>query len=76
MKTRGKFICTGKINNRGTLSVEFEPVTAGSEENDHFSEFTPFGALILGGVKQEVYDGCNVNDEYYVDVTPVKQEVE
>ena len=75
MLTRGKFVCIGKANNNGSLEVGFEPVTAGSEENNHFSELTPYGALTLGGVKQEIFDAIQMHSEYYVDITAVPKEV-
>ena len=75
MVIKAKFECTGTSNNRGSLDVAFEPVVAGaSEQNNHFSEATPYGGLHLGGVKQEVFDSFEVGREYDITIMP-NQEV-
>ena len=74
MVTRGKFRCIGKSNNNGSLEVGFEPVTAGNDENDHFSKLTPYGGLSLSEVKQEIFDAIEMHGEYYVDITAVSNE--
>lgn len=74
MKVRAKFKCTAKQEQEYYLDVSLEPVTPGTDENDHFAEATPSGGLSLGGIKREVFDAFEIGREYDILITP-NQEV-
>jgi len=79
--TRAKFVCISKTETYsniwidgksipGTLvSVRFQSVTSGSDENKSFFASTPSGSIELGQMKKEVADQFELNKEYYVDFT-------
>jgi hypothetical protein len=59
----------------GGRTVEFRPVSGGSEENKKFYEATPSGELkfqISGAAAQALgLDQGKIGSEFYVDITPV-----
>lgn len=79
--TRAKFLCISKTETwsniwvdgksiPGTLvSVKFQVVTGGSDENKQFFASTPSGSIELGQMKKEIADQFELNKEYYVDFT-------
>jgi hypothetical protein len=79
--TRAKFVCISKTETcsniwangnsvPGTLvSVKFQVVTGGSDENKSFFASTPSGSIDLSQMKKEVADQFELNKEYYVDFT-------
>ena len=68
MTTRCKFRCIQKEEN----VVRFTPVVSGSEENENFFKWTPGGELTLWTVNEEVLQQFNVDEEYYLDISPTK----
>ena len=58
-----------------TATLEFSPVTQGSEENKNFWKYTPSGKIELGTVNRDVVKALDLGREYYVYITDVKPEV-
>lgn len=65
MSVRAKFKCT---ENNGE-NVELEAVTSGSEENDSFFKWTPYGKLSMGTVNENAIKQFEVGKEYYIDIS-------
>lgn len=70
MTVRSKFRCSRKEQTEGGYTVEFEPVTNGSPENEEFFKWTPWGKLEIGTVNAKAGQAFDVGKEYYVDLTP------
>ena len=49
--------------------VVLRPVTSGSQENQSFFKYTPYGEIKLGTINNEVVEKMTVGKEYYVDFT-------
>ena len=58
-----------------TATLEFAPVTQGSEENKTFWKYTPTGKIELGTINRNVVKALDLGKEYYVYITDVKPEV-
>jgi len=65
---RAKFQVTAVNETEVTL----HPVTCGSEENDKFFEFTPYGAITMGVINPEAIKQFEIGKEFYVDFTPAE----
>ena len=65
--TRAKFQCTKISETLQGIEAEFMPVASGSEENDSFFKFTPYGELKMGIMNPNVK--FEVGKEYYLDFT-------
>lgn len=53
-------------------TLEFVPVTEGSEENLAFWKYTPSGKLELGTVNRDVVKNLDLGKDYYVYITDQK----
>ena len=74
---RAKFRFSGIVRREeagGTVytSMEFYPVTSGSEENKAFWKWTPAGKIELQTVNDEVVKNMHVGKEYYIDFIPAE----
>ncbi len=73
-KTRCKFVCQEcKIGNAGDgliYTYKLAAVTSGSPENEEFWKWTPNGELNFDCVAQR--DAFIPGEEYYIDISPVK----
>jgi hypothetical protein len=68
---RCKFKCVNKIEQEEGLSVvTMEPVYCGSKENEKFFKYTPYGKLEVGTINAEASKQFEVDNEYYIDITP------
>lgn len=70
MAVRCKFKCINKVDNPDGVEVRFEPVVTGSDENDKFFKFTPWGELKFGTINKDAADQFEIGSEYYLDLTP------
>lgn len=80
--TRAKFVLTSKTEQRGYhyengqstpeihVTLNFQVVTSGSDENKMFFASTPSGELKLNLVNKALADQFELMKEYYVDLTP------
>ena len=67
---RAKYTCIGKNQEfEDTFDICFSPVTGGSQENDSFWKWTPYGEIQLGTINKAASDQFKVGKEYYVDFT-------
>ncbi|NTG73286.1 hypothetical protein G6M02_08085 [Agrobacterium rhizogenes] len=66
--SRSKFKLVSKNENQAGFSLNFEPVTSGSAENDRFFKFTPWGKLEIGTINADAANGYKVGKEYYLDL--------
>lgn len=64
-KVRAKFSCEGARDGELLLRA----VVCGSEENEKFSEFTPFGELRMTIDKGDALSFFEPGQEYYLDIT-------
>jgi hypothetical protein len=67
---RAKFKCTEKKQTTDGFVVSFQPVTHGSQENDEFFKWTPFGKLEMGILNVQAVEQFEVGKEYYLDFAP------
>lgn len=70
MTVRCKFVCQSILLDQNGGKVTLTPVTTGSEENDIFFKWTPFGELTMGIVKDELVKQFVPGQSYYIDLTP------
>ncbi len=70
MSVRCKFSCMNKVDNPDGVEVTFAPVTSGSEENEKFFKYTPWGELKFGTINKAAADQFEIGAEYYLDLTP------
>ena len=47
--------------------VILRPVTSGSQENQTFFKYTPYGEIKLGTINEAIVDKMTVGKEYYAD---------
>jgi len=73
MTVRAKFVCNVKTQTMDGYTVKFTPVTSGSEENDQYFKWTPFGSLEMGTLNPEAAEQFTPGMEYYVDFTPASK---
>jgi hypothetical protein len=67
-KVRAKFVCDEVATTVSGKKVSMSPVTSGSEENESFFKWTPFGKLEMGVVNPDVE--FIPGQEYFIDFTP------
>lgn len=65
MNVIAKFKCVEKREYQYCNEVQFEPTT----EDRNFSEATPYGGLVLGGVKDEIANKFKVGTVYNISIT-------
>jgi hypothetical protein len=63
---QAKFTCTSKKETVDGYTIEMQPVTGGSPENDSFFKYTPFGKLEMGTVNKAAADEFIVGSQYYL----------
>lgn len=68
---RAKFIYSGIVSREyaggKSVTMEFIPVSSGSEENKLFWKWSPAGKIELNTVNEEVVRNMTIGKEYYVD---------
>lgn len=71
---RAKFKCNEIVVREDQTGVEIhlEPVISGSEENERFFEFTPWGKITMGTVNKAASEQFVVGNSYFVDFTPAE----
>ena len=69
---RAKFRCIDKQPNEYGSLIKLETVMSGSEENEKFFKFTPYGQLSMGTVNPAASDQFEVGKEYFVDFSPAE----
>ena len=57
----------------GAFEITADVVVGGSEENDKYFVFTPYGELKLGTLNAGAADQLVVGQEYYLDLTPAAE---
>lgn len=67
---RAKFICRAVVKTESGHDITLEPVTCGSQENETFYRYTPWGQIRLGTVSDDAAKQFVVGEEFYVDFTP------
>lgn len=67
---RAKFKCESKTTTESGISVKLTPVVGGSEENESFFKWTPFGSLEMGLLNPDTAATFEPGKSYYVDLTP------
>lgn len=65
--TRAKFKCVKVETTEEGSNVELQPVVSGSDENENFFKYTPYGNITLGIINLNVK--FKEGSEYYVDFT-------
>lgn len=65
---RAKFKC--HLKDAVNKTVYLAPVTSGSEENENFFKYTPYGTIVLNQLEQSAFDAYIEGTEYYVDFSP------
>lgn len=69
-QVRGKFVCQSVTSNSGDQhEAVFTAVTTGSEENEKFFKYTPFGELKIGVLNKQYFEA---GKEYYLDIIPAE----
>lgn len=69
-----KFKCVRVSLTEGGDDVEFDVVVGGSEENDKFFRYTPWGHLNIGLINHEL-NSFEPGLEYFINITPANKEV-
>ena len=74
MTVRAKFrlnsYSTSMQGGKEMRTLNFTPVSSGSEENKKFWEWTPSGSLQLGTVNPTAWEQFQLEKDYYLDFTP------
>lgn len=71
MTVRAKFKVESVTRHETDGSVKLIPVTSGSEENEEFFKWTPYGSIEMGVVNEDVLERFVPGKEVYVDFTEV-----
>lgn len=66
---RCKFKCTSKEDNNDGSKIIMQPVYCGSEENEQFFAYTPYGMFEMGTVNPNAAHYFTEGKEYYIDIT-------
>lgn len=72
MTVQAKFKVTSILQNINGNTVKLEPVTCGSEENNNFFKWTPYGTIEMGIVSDETIKQFVVGTEMYVTFSQAK----
>lgn len=72
MNVRAKFyVYSVTRTTGGSVNVQLQPVTSGSEENKSFWQYTPSGKLEMNmNAGVAAADAFEPGQEYYIDFTP------
>ena len=71
MSVRAKFKVSSITESSGGLkTVQLQPVSSGSPENEQFFKYTPSGNISLGVMNEEAAKQFTVDQPFYVDFTP------
>lgn len=65
-----KFKLISRVENQAGFTLTFEPVTSGSEENDRFFKYTPWGKLEIGTINAAAANAFIVGGEYILPFIP------
>jgi len=68
---RAKFKVERLVLNPDGGEVTMNVVTMGSQENEKFFRWTPFGSIQMGTINKEAIKEFEVGKEFYVDFTEV-----
>jgi hypothetical protein len=63
-----KFKCEHVTHNENGAQVKMVPVTGGSEENDLFFKYTPYGVFDVGLVSSETAGFFVPGEKYYIEL--------
>ena len=66
---RCKFRCTQKSEVETGYVITLVPVNRGTEENEKFFRYTPFGKMEFGTVNSDAAKQFEVGKEYFIDFT-------
>ncbi len=69
MSVRAKFRVESVTKFENGNSVKLTPVTSGSEENESFFHYTPFGTIEIGTINEGAASQFTPGAEFYVDFT-------
>ncbi|AOY88635.1 hypothetical protein BKP64_10895 [Marinobacter salinus] len=69
MSVRAKFKVESVTKFDNGNSVKLSPVTSGSEENESFFHYTPFGTIEIGTINENAAADFTPGAEFYVDFT-------
>lgn len=72
MAVRAKFKVDSVTHHESGNSVKLVPVVGGSEENERFFNYTPWGAIEIGTVNEEAAKQFSPGAEFYVNFTKVE----
>ena len=68
-KVRCKFSCVNVETANNQSMIKLQAVTTGSEENDSFFKYTPWGNLEFGWIdEQKASQMFTVGKEYFIDI--------
>lgn len=70
MSVRAKFKVDSVTTNEHGGSIKLLPVTHGSEENEKFFKWTPYGQIEIGTVNEDALKQFKPGTEFYVDFSP------
>lgn len=68
-----KFKCESVTHNVNGGQVKLTPVTSGSEENETFFKWTPFGEFTMGTINQGSMGLFVPGKEYYITISEEKE---
>lgn len=69
MSVRAKFKVDSVTTNEHGGSVKLTPVTSGSQENESFFKWTPWGQIEIGTINADALGQFQPGDQFYVDFT-------
>lgn len=74
MAVRAKFFCQSiqKAEDDSYLTINMSPVTAETEENKAWSQYTPGGQLTMHVSNPAAFEQFEQGKEYFIDIQPVQ----
>jgi hypothetical protein len=72
MNMRAKFQVASVTFSENGAEVKLVPVVNGSEENQKFFKWTPYGEIKLGLVNKEQAEAMKPGKAFYIDFTPAE----
>ena len=70
MPVRAKFKVDRTSQTVNGTEIELSPVASGSQENEQFFKWTPYGSVKMGIVSAGAAEQFKPGAEFYVDFTP------